>query len=71
MSLLQNCFDRHSGVTGLHLISEEHDIKPPDFKAIPIPIKNLAQVNDLPDEKVAMSAVTVWIDPLDATHEYR
>jgi len=55
---------------GLHLISEEHDIKPPDFKAIPIPIKNLAQVNDLPDEKVAMSAVTVWIDPLDATHEY-
>ena len=56
---------------GLHLISEEHDIKPPDFNAIPMPIKNLAQVNDISDEKVAMSDVTVWIDPLDATQEYR
>lgn len=57
---------------GLHLVSEEHDIKPPDFGAIPQPMKNLQSVSDIikEDEIVPMSAVTVWIDPLDATQEY-
>eukprot|EP00105_Crassostrea_gigas_P003051 XP_011415785.1 PREDICTED: inositol monophosphatase 3 isoform X1 [Crassostrea gigas] len=58
---------------GLQVISEESDIRPVSFKLI----DNVNSKNDEVDKlikndmSVPFNKVTVWVDPLDATQEYK
>ena len=55
------------------VISEEHEKQPVDFASIPDIDKRLAEIDELvtSDQLIQKKDITVWIDPLDATQEYK
>lgn len=61
---MTSIFNHH--FTGLKIISEENPSCSKD-EAIDYSL-NISE--NLPEEKVYLKDITVWIDPLDATHEY-
>lgn len=62
----------HRIFPSLEIISEEDssEVKCPDQKLFDLDPNVLNEMNDVPDETVLIENLTVWIDPLDATHEF-
>ncbi|KAK6178760.1 hypothetical protein SNE40_011272 [Patella caerulea] len=58
---------------GMKVISEEHDTTPIDLAAVPEVNKHIKEVLDnvVSDQSIPVSQITIWIDPLDATEEYK
>lgn len=59
-----------SAFPNLHVVSEEKEVKCDDTKETIIHLKT-DTFEQIEDYFIKQKDITVWIDPLDATHEYK